>query len=579
MENRNMARLFAPRHLALGAAVLAGTLLSTAAPADAQQGRMRVLVPSFVNEQGQTTRAGQRMADQVRRQINQLPTHAPLEDKAWKDALKKHGLKEQDMDCIKWKQLAAVEAAMGAGLVLCGTYNEAAGTLEASFNPAGGADPFEMPAFAVQSPEQAAQELIAGFQTYTRQLSLLQYCDEHIRSQNWEQALDNCNQAVELNPRSTTAHYNRGSALLNMDRQEEALVAYQAVLEVDPIHTDALLAAGYTAAQLKQQEVSQRYLREYLSMNPGDVQVRLTIATRLANEGDPSGALRLVEEAATADAGAQVLMYAGHFAVNTGLSMMAAAGPATESNEAVQYFRKAVGHYERAMSIAPDSLDDTVLRNLMLAYSRVGNTEKALEIGRRATAAADNAQTMSIYAEVLKDAGRVDEAIAALDRAAQIDPQMGNLNARKGTLLLEAGRMQQAVAAFKEALARNEMQPAQAENVSQQLSVKGFNETQARRFDAAIPYFNAAREIGKSDRSIGMANFFHGFTLLQQADGLLRNATTAAPARQAKPLLERAKVLLEGASGYTDQAARRAEALQNVATYLEIADALIRAGR
>lgn len=577
-----MARLFNRRHFAFGASLMAGALLATTATAEAQ-GRMRVLVPSFENEQGAVTRNGQRLADQVRKQINQLPTHAPLEDKAWKDALKKHNLKEADMDCIKWRQLTRLETAMNAALVMCGTYNEAAGQVSGQFAPTGGGDAFEIPAFAFSSQEQAAQHIVDAFQTYTRQLSLIQYCDEHIRSQNWQQALDTCNQAVELNPRSTSANYARGSALLQLERPEEALAAFEAVLAVDQINTDALLAAGYAAAQLGRQDVSQRYLREYLAMNPGDIQVRLSIATELANKGDPSGALSLVEEvAAGEDATAQMFQYAGHFAMNAGLTAQQAGGPAGgESTAGMEYFQKAITNYERAISMLPaDSLDAQVHRQLMLAYKNVGNTDRALEMGQKIAAQGTDAQALVIYAEALKDAGRVDEAISILDRAGQIDPEISNLSGRKGLLLLDAGRLNDAVAAFKQALARNEMQAAQAENIAQQIAAKGFTQhTQRNQFEQALPFFAAAREIGRSERTVGMINFLHGYTVLKQGEPIIKDGNNAAAGRRAKPLFERAKTLLESSAAYTEQAAVRAQLIEQVNQFIEVADALIRAGR
>ena len=102
-------RKFNPRHTMFGVAFLAGAMFAgDAAPAAAQvQSRMRVLVPAFVNAEGKSTRNGSRLADQVRKQINEMPTHAPAEEKEWKEALKKFGLKESDMDCVKWRQLAS----------------------------------------------------------------------------------------------------------------------------------------------------------------------------------------------------------------------------------------------------------------------------------------------------------------------------------------------------------------------------------------------------------------------------------------------------------------------------------------
>ena len=568
-----------PRYTLFGVALLAGGLLAgDAVPAAAQdQSRMRVLVPSFVNAEGKSTRNGNRLADQVRDEINKMPTHAPTEEKAWKDALKKFGLKESDMDCIKWRQLAA--QANIAQLVLCGSLDESTGAVHAGFHPLQGGDPFEVPEFAFQEPQQAAQQVVQAFETYVRQISLVLFCDQNIQSQNWQGALDLCNQAVELNPKSVSAHYARGSALMNLDRNEEAFEAYQTVLEIDPLHTDAMLAAGILASKLGRQEVSQQYFKEYLDLNPGNEDVRLTIAHDLANAGDPAGALRLVEEAAVApDASAALLEYTGHFAMNAGLEAQQGGPMNGNTDQANAMFEKALQYYSRAVEMKGDSADATVLRNMMMAYNFVGNQAQALAIGERATANSEDAQAWLVYSDVLRDAKRTDDAIAALDRAAQLNPDLPGIALRKITMLMAEGQVDQAVAAVKAGLAAGTVQADQAENIAQQIAVRGYNVTQDGRPEAAMSFFTAAREIGKSQRTIGMINFFNGYALVRQADAILREATTAAPARRAMPLLERAKVMLEGAAPYTEQAAQRANLLQNVQQYIEMARALIDMG-
>jgi tetratricopeptide (TPR) repeat protein len=572
-------RNFNPRQTMFGVALLAGAMLAAdVAPVDAQaQSRMRVLVPAFVNAEGATTRSGGRLADQVRRQINQMPTHAPTEEKEWKDALKQFGLKESDMDCIKWRQLAS--QANIAQLVLCGTLDESTGTVTAGFHPLAGGDAFEVPAFAFQSPEQGAQQVVQSFETYVRQISLVLYCDQNIQSQNWQGALDLCNQAVELNPRSVSAHYARGSALMNLDRNEEAFEAYRTVLEIEPLHTDAMLAAGILASKLGRADVSQQYFQEYLALNPGDENVRLSIAHDLANAGDPAGALRLVEAAAgEGEASVSLLEYSGHFAMNAGLETQQGGPMNGNTDQANAFFRKAIDYYRRAVEIKGDSADATVLRNLMLAYKNVGNMEQALAVGERATRNSEDAQAWLVYSDVLREAGRNSQAITAMDRAASLNPDLPGIAFRKAVMLFGQGQLDQAVAAVKAGLASNSMPADQAENLAQQMAVRGYNVTQEGRPEAAMRFFAAAREIGKSERTVGMINFFNGYALVRQADSILREATTAAPARRAMPMLERAKVLLDGAGAYTEQAAQRANLLQNVQQYMEMARALIDMG-
>lgn len=577
-----MARMVRSRHIATGVALAAGALLATTvvpAQAHAQEavgGRMRVLVPAFENANGGRSRAGDRIADRLRRQINDMPTHAVADNRRVRDAIRRFGLKENEMTCVQWMQLATH---VDAGLTLCGTVDEASNAVNATFWAVGGSS-FEVPSFTMQNEDQAAQQVVQSFNTYIRQISLVAYCHEHIESQSWQNALDNCNQAIELNPRSVDAHYMRGSALRELGRPEEALEAFRKVLELDPMNGDALRAAGIETAKLGQQDVSQRYFQQYLELNPGADDVRLNIAIQLANEGDPAGALKLVEEVAEKpDATQTLLEYAGHFAVNAALRAQSA-GPAADNEQVAQgFFQTATRHYEAALAKS-DEPDKQVLQRLMIAYSSIGDSDKALTIGQRATSlAADDASIWFDYARVLRDAKQIDEAMQALDRVTQLDPAYANVDRTRALMLMDAGRVEEAVASIKAALEKNEIDQSIAENLSQQMSAAGLRLVQEGRHQQAASYFSAAREVGKSERSIGMANFIEGYSLIMQGDPIIREGNNAAAGRRALPLFQRAKTLLEGAGGYTDQAAQRAQLLSQTQQFIEVAEALIRAGR
>jgi tetratricopeptide (TPR) repeat protein len=577
MENRKMSRSFKLRHLKLGVTLLAGAFMVTGAePAEAQQagGRMRVLVPAFEVPNNPRARTGTQIADQVKRQINAMATHQPVGDRDVRDALKKFNLKAEEMGCIQWRQLATH---VDAALVLCGTVDEASNQVTASFiNPGG--DAFDVPAFQMQSVQQGAEHLVQAFGTYIRQLSLLVNCNDYLQSENWQQALDQCNQAAQLNPNSVTAHYGRGSALAKMEQREEALAAFEQVLRIDELNQDAMLHAGILSAQMERKDQAQDYFHRYLELNPGNVQVRLQVATDLANAGDPAGALQLVEAAMNdAEATGTIWEYAGHFAMNAGLRA-SEGGPAANgaSDEARRFFQTAVRHYDRAMTMRADSLDKTVYRNLMLAHNRLGNTDQALQFGQRATQEmADDAQTWMVYADVLAGNNRLDEALRAFDRAATLNPDLPNISARKAMLLLEAGRVNEAVAAVKSS---GDIAPEMVESISQRITQLGFQHAQANRFSQAMPLFAAARDLGRSARSTAMANFFEGYSLIRQGDPLVKENANAARARQALPLFQRAKTLLEGAGAYTDQAANRATLIQQANQFIEVAEALIKAG-
>lgn len=574
-----MARLFNPRHIAL-ATLAAGALLVTSEVAEAQSSRMRVLVPNFEVEGNPRSKTGERMANEVKKHINQMATHAPVEDKVVRDALRKFGLKAEEMNCIQWRQLATH---VDAGLVLCGTVSEASNQVTAGFWNLGG-DAFEVPAFAMQSADQGAQQVVQAFGTYVRQLSLLVNCNDYLQNQSWQQALDQCNQAVELNPRSVTAHYGRGSALSNLEQPEEALSAFEKVLEIDELNQDAMLHAGIIAAQLGRSDASQQFFARYLELNPGNEQVRLKIATDLTNAGDPAGALRLMEDVIQGgEASGLALEYAGHFAFSAGERLRGATGPASDANteESNRFFQQALAHYERAITVRGDSLDPSVYRNIMLSHHRLGNKDQALQFGQRATTATpDDANVWLVYGDVLSGANRLDEALRAFDRALAINPELPNISARKALMLLEAGRLQDAVETAKSGLARGDIQAEMGETLAQQMAVRGFHLTRDDRLEQALPFLRAAREVGKAPLTLAMANFFEGWNLIKQGAPTLQAANAnAAGARRVKPLFERAKVLLEGAAAYSDQAAMRAQLIGQANQFIEVADALIKAGR
>lgn len=573
-----MARLFNHRMMAAALTLAAGALVIDSTTVEAQQGRMRVLVPNFEVENNPRSRTGERIANDVKRHINQMVTHAATEDRPVRDAVRRFGLNANEMSCIEWRQLAQQ---IDAGLVLCGMVNEQTGQVTAEFFPVGGGDGYEVPSFAMENPAQAAQHVVEAFGTYTRMLSMSLTCHEDLESQNWTSALDRCNQVVELNPRSVAGHYGRGSALVNMDRQEEALPAFERVLEIDPMNQDAMLQAGIITARLGRSDESQRYFGQYLELNPGSEEVRLKVATDLANAGDPAGALRLLEEVVNAgDASGMMLQYAGHFAMNAGLRR-AEAGPANGGQEeAHRFFRTAIQHYEGAARALGDSLDNTVFRNLMMAHTQLGNADDALRYGQQATQRnPDDAQTWMIYADALRAAGRVDEALQSFDRVRQINPETPNIAIRQAQMLLEANRVQDAVAVARTGRQSGNLSADHAETLAQQIAARGFTLTQNGRPAEALPLYAAAREIGQSQRTVAMINFFHGFTLIRQAHPLLSENANAARARQAKPMVEQAKTMLEGAGAYSEQAATRAQLIQQANQLIEVADALIRVGR
>ncbi|HSJ14757.1 MAG TPA: tetratricopeptide repeat protein [Longimicrobiales bacterium] len=564
--------------LVLGLLLAASAGAALVQPIQAQTGsdRFRVLVAPLDGTDAAKKKFGEKVANEVRKRIDDMATHVAVPPKEIRDAFKKFGVKEAEAGCIQYRQLQP-QLQPPAQLTMCGSI-DAAGQVTTTFFSEGGT--YVVPPFAATSEAAVATQITQGFGDYTKQLSMVVYCTDYLNSSQWQEALDRCNQALELNGNSEAALYGRASALLNMERNEEALQSFQKVLEVNPINQEAMLAAGIVAAKIGQTEQSQKYLHEYLELNPGDVQVRLKIATDLANAGDPAGALRLVEEAAAADPANMALAeYSGHFAMNAASKLIAESPAADKVPDAAQeYLLKAVASFRKVEEAHGDTASTVVLRQMMTAYKNLGQKDQALAYGARVTARPDaDANAWSSYADALREANKTREALAALDKAKQLDPSTPVL-ARKALMQIDAGQLQGAVATIAEARRANELDERNADALAQKLIVTGYQQFgKAKRYDQAITYYDAGREIAQTNYTKGMANFFHGYAIYDQAVAA-QQAGSVASARRSLPMFQRARTLLEGAGGYTEQAKARGDLLNAIQRYVEIQEALIKRG-
>lgn len=574
-----------PRVVAsLATAVLFGTGLGFGSPAEAQDAseRYKVLVANFAPLEGAKDNFGKDIAKELRSALDDLATHQPYEGKEFKDALKKYGLKEEDLAepmCVKPRQLATQESVQ---LVLCGTYTPA-GVVNAQIIAPSASEVFQVPEFTAEDPEQAAQHIATVFQNYTQALAQSVYCSDYLASQQYQQALEACEKALETDPNSKGALSGRGAALYYLEQKQEALQAFDRVLEIDPYDQNALKFAGIIATELGQPDVGRKHFEEYLSLNPGDANVRLTIAQEMAKAGDFEGALTVVEAGMSGDsANVDLQAYAGGLAIQaaekkTNEAQVGAATPTEEvPADARPLYEKALQYFDAVVQAKGNDADPAIMRNMLVAHTKLGNTEQAVELGTRAAQLfPQDATLQQVVAVALKDMGRLEEALAALDKAAAADPA-AQVNKMKMSWLIEAGRVEEAQAAARATVANNEMPVG---DVVTFIAGTGWNEKgKGGQHQEAIKYYELASSVASTAQQRAMPNFFHGYALFQIA--IKQNEpSTAASARASLPTFRRAKELLEAAAGYQEQEATRQQLIGQVNEYIVIQEALIKRGR
>jgi tetratricopeptide (TPR) repeat protein len=557
------------------------------APAEAQTQmgeRITILVPTLAPGEGLRDRFGNQVANELRSQIDDMQFHQTVAQRELRDALRRYGLSNEDLyQCIRARQLAMQQ---GWGLVVCGDYQNAGGgevRVTASFVSAHTGEGYDVEPFTVseRDPRQAAQRMLEAFDVWQTQLRHTLFCMQYIDSEQWDEALTNCQQALAINPGSRDARYMLASIYWHRGEYQEALDAVEKVLEADPIRQDALKLGGIAATRLGQREQARQYLDRYMELNPGDVHVRLTIATEIAQDAaDPEAALRFAEGGLEIEPdNLDLLTYIGHFATNAAVQAEAAVarGEAVDPMHIGELYQTAARAYERVFDEQGDETDAQILERLVVAKFKLGETEEAVALGRRATEAMpDNGRIWVAYSRALEEAGNVAEALAAIQRAEGLDMSGAALTQRKAMLMLGQNNVTDAVATLSAAVQRGDVQPRAA------FAIVFRHAHQARgagRLADAHRVLEQAGPLATAEEDRLARNFWMGYALFEQARTPMPE--TAAAAQRAKPMFERALELFQSARGYEriEPSANVPAYIENSRRFLEIADALIRRGR
>jgi hypothetical protein len=153
---RNLTRALATVGVAAVTWFAASPAAAQEQPAGATQtgSRYRVLVPKLEIRPGANEKFGNQLADALRKDIDKLATHQSVDKKELGESLKKFKLKEDELDCIKARQLAVQ---IGAELVMCGIVEP--GKVSAQFIGAKTGETFEVPSFPATDPLAAERQI------------------------------------------------------------------------------------------------------------------------------------------------------------------------------------------------------------------------------------------------------------------------------------------------------------------------------------------------------------------------------------------------------------------------------------
>lgn len=552
--------------------------------------RITILVPNLAPAGGARDNFGEDVANELRELINGLHTHQTVSRRDMDRARKDFDLSWEDLyNCISARQLAMQR---NWGLVLCGSYEEVGNgqvRVNASFVGSQDGQSFEVPTFTISEREdrQAAERILETFDRFQTQLRHTVFCQQYMDSQQWQEALRNCNQALEINGTYISALYKKAFILREMERYDEALQTLDTLLEQDPIHQDALKLAGIIATAAEQPERARAYFDRYMELNPGDVAVRLTIARDISNAGDPAAALEFAQEGLEVEPdNVTLITYIGHFAANAAAKAEQAmnnpngsAAGAVDPMKVQEYYQTAADSYEKVFDQKGSETEPEILDRLIVAKFKLQDYEGAVSLGARAVEVyPDNAGLWESYSRALQEAGQANEALAAISKAEELGESSAALTQRKGQLLLQMNRDQEAVATIISGAEEGLYRPTDAFRTIFAHAYQ--QEFQNGNLDAAFTLLDAAGPVAESREDVLARNFWRGYILFQQAQQIHAPAT-AASAREALPVFERALEFFQAARGYEEihASADVPKFIDNTQRFIEIEEALIKRGR
>jgi tetratricopeptide (TPR) repeat protein len=283
-----------------------------------------------------------------------------------------------------------------------------------------------------------------------------------------EEAIAQLQQALQIQPDSTQAHINLGNALLRKGRVNEAIAQFQRVIELQPGLASAHYNLGGALLQAGRVDKAVARLQRALELQPDLADARMNLGNALLGKGQLNEAIAQFQKAVEL----QPRLAAAHHNLANALFQE---GQVDE----------ALAHFQKALEIQPDFA--AAHNGLGNALFRKGQVAEAIAHFRRATSIQPGfAEAQFNLANALLQTKQVDEAIAHFQKALALQPDQAGAHNNLANALLSKGQVDEAIAHFRLAL---QLQPNLAEahnNLANALLQKGRDAEAVAHYQAAI---------------------------------------------------------------------------------------------
>lgn len=527
--------------------VLTVAMAPDAQAASVQQepgGRFRVLVVPMESS-ALDKKFGEKVAKAISDRLEGFSTHVPVPDKEFKRALKQYEVKPEDLNAIRARQLANL---MGAQVVYFGNLKAAGSqySVDGVFISVKTGDEVTVPEVAISdksdaSVERVAQAAIGAFEKQVKFGRAVTFCADYVGSQQPENALRNCNEALEINATSIPALFNKGLAFRQLFEgqtgtdgwADSAVTYFDRVLDNQPGHREALQNKAYLLSQMGMGQQASGVYRQYLELDPGNVPVRLKVAYDLAQADLMREAIDIIQDGLNyVEEDVDLLQSLGDYSLRY-------------SSEDSSYVSIALGAYEKVLELKGETTDQSIIENALAAYNRAGRTQEAVNFAEKALESfADSPRLWSLYADALGRAERNADASAAMDKVLALDSNYPNGYLKRGQFKLQAGDESGGLADFNRAI---ESGGSSREDVFKLFFSQAIQLRNSGNLGNSVSYFERALQFAPANQKAEV-EFWWGYTYYQLGEGL------ATPDNAGVPQLQRAQANFQAAMQHFNRA-------------------------
>ena len=249
-----------------------------------------------------------------------------------------------------------------------------------------------------------------------------------------DEAVASYDRAIALRPDFTEAYYNRGNALKDLKRLDRAVASYDRAVALKPDHAAAYSNRGAALRELNRRDEALASYDRAIALNPNNADAH-------NNRGITLSELRRFDEALAG--------YDRALALNPNYAE--ACNNRGDALKELKRHGEAIASFDQAIRLKPDFAE---------AYNNRGNALN--ELNRRDAALASYDQAIALNPDfadaynnrggTLKELKRLDEAVASYDQAIALNPGLAAAYSNRGYALKELKRLDEAIASYDRAL-------------------------------------------------------------------------------------------------------------------------------